>query len=411
MNVSVWDLSDGFDFHNFTLTVKNINDGPIWLNLLTTLQIMHGKEFLYDLNATDYDNDVLKYSISSDPVCDISIDEESGLIRWTADIHLFETKPWNLIVQVSVFDGLAYNNKSFTLSVIPTSPPTVKLMEPKSGARTPSLQTILNWEGTDPEDEPITFDIYLHETEAFVDGLREEALYERDYSGENFTVTGLEPGKTYYWKVIPNDGISFGDCISGIYSFKVNNKPSLKSIENQMIEANTEFDLKIKCTDQDPEDASNLRFYLKEAPDGMTLNEDDGILHWTPSKNQILLHIVTVQVSDGIENDTISFKIQVIKGEETSSSSWVMILVIICIIVIIILLIVFILLRRKKNRELAQKKEVEERTALDIEKEKENLTYEQLYGVPAPEKGEEGMTTRELRDYIHDRIEDIAKEE
>ncbi len=42
VNVSVWDLSDDFDFHNFTMAVNNINDPPIWTEFPSNTQIVHG---------------------------------------------------------------------------------------------------------------------------------------------------------------------------------------------------------------------------------------------------------------------------------------------------------------------------------------------------------------------------------
>ena len=53
----------------------------------------------------------------------------------------------------------------------------------------------------------------------------------------------------------------------------------------------------------------------------------------------------------------------------------------------------------------------EERAALEKERDDEYASYEEMYGVPAPEKDEEELTTRELKDYIHDQIEELEKEE
>jgi len=142
----------------------------------------------------------------------------------------------------------------------------------------------------------------------------------------------------------------------------------------------------------------------------MTINEATGMIRWTPNDNQVMLHTVTVQVSDGIEISTATFEIDVKEG--ISSSSTIVIGIAIGVIVGILVLIGIIFLVRKKKSmdEEAMQKGEEERTALEKEREEEFASYEDLYGVPAPVE-EEGMTTSELKDYIHDQINELEESE
>jgi len=411
VNISVWDKSNGFDFHNFTLTVISINDAPIWTDFPENAEIIHGQTYLFDVNADDYDGDMLGYSLSSTPASDIVIDEFTGLINWTADIHLFEKVPYRLNVKVSVFDEIAYTNRSFTITVLPTDPPTVDIFGPVNGERSSSSATLLEWGGSDPENEPITYDIYLHQTEAFVQGLREEALYESDFEFDNITLSSLEQGSTYFWTVIPNDGCSFGDCVSGVQSFKVNFKPTFKNIEDHEVPAGTDFKFKISCMDEDTEDLPDLRYSLLEAPDGMTISKETGMIRWTPKDDQVMLHAVTVGISDGIEMNTASFEINVIEGESFTSTLLISIVLAVLVILLLALGIFFVIRKKKQMDEEALRKGEEERAALEKEREEEYTSYEELYGIPAPEKDEEGLTTKELKDYIHEQIEDLEGSE
>ncbi len=412
VNVTVMDMEGLMDSHLFNLLVEDINDPPTWTDFPSNAQIVHGMNFLFDVNAIDNDNDLLEFSISSNPISDITIDEDSGFINWTADVNIFSKEPYKLEVKVSVFDGHVLNNRTFTITVLPTEPPLVELVGPASGMRTSSARTILTWSGSDPEDEPITYDIYVHQTEIYVIVLREEALYISDHTDENITLTGLDPGKTYFWTVIPNDGCSDGLCTSGVMSFRVNYKPTFKTIEDQKISAGTNFKFKISCTDQDTEDIPNLRYSLMDAPEGMTISEETGMIRWTPEDNQVMLHTVTVEVSDGIETNTATFDIEVGKAESSSSSSLFLIIIIVVIVVISLALgIFFFMIKKKQMDEEARRKGDEEREKLKHEKDEHQLSYEDLYGVPAPEKNEEGMTTSELKDYIHEQIEDLEGQE
>jgi hypothetical protein len=394
--------------------VVNVNDLPVWTDFPDNIDVPHGQTFLFDVNAVDFDGNLVTYYISSEPETDIVIDEFTGLINWTADIHLFEEDPYELRVKVIARDGFGYSNRSFTITVLPSDPPVVELLEPSNGAKGASTGAVLRWEGTDPENEPITYDIYLHQTQAYIQGLREEALFEEDYEGLNITLDALVPGRTYFWTVIPNDGCSFGTCISGVMSFRVNYKPTFKALEDQKVSAGADLKYKISATDEDSEDLPNLRYSIIEAPDGMTISEDTGMIRWTPSEDQVLLHVVTVGVTDGIEKNTATFEIEVTEGKESSSSLGIIIIIMIVIIIVIIIAmgIYFFIRIKKKMDEEAQRKGEEERAALEKEKEGEVASYEELYGVPAPvvEEGEE-LTTKELRDEIHDQIEKLEQME
>ncbi len=411
VNVSVWDLSDEFDFHNFTLEVLNVNDGPAWVEFPENIDIVHGKTYLFDVNATDYDGDTTYYSVSSTPDSDITIDEDTGQINWTADIHIFEKAPFKLEVIVSAWDGIVFANRTFTITVLASLPPEVELIGPGDGEKGASTGAILSWEGTDPEGESITYDIYLHQTEVFVQGYREEAIYEEEYEGTNITLSDLDPGKTYFWTVIPNDGCSNGLCTSGVISFRVNYKPTFKTIEDQKISAGTNFKFKISCTDQDSEDLPNLRYSLIDAPEGMTLNAETGMIRWTPKGDQAIIHTVSVQISDGIETNQATFRVEVTQAESSSSSLFLIIIIAVIVVILLALGIFFFIKKKKQMDEAAIKRGEEERAALEKEKEDNTPSYEDLYGVPAPEKNEDGMTTSELKDYIHEQIEDLKGQE
>jgi cbb3-type cytochrome oxidase subunit 3 len=371
--------------------------------------VIHGHTYLFDVNATDHDGDPVTYSISSIPNSDITIDEFTGLIEWTATMHIFDQEPFKLEVKVTVMDGRVYLNRSFSITILATEPPEVELLGPSDGMKSASTGIVLKWVGTDPENEPITYNIYLHKTEAFVQALRDETLIEEGYDGDNITIGDLESGKRYFWTVIPDDGCSLGTCNSGVMSFRVNYKPIIRSIEDQQIPAGTEFKFKVSCTDEDQEDLQNLRYSLVEAPVGMTIIEDTGMIKWTPKDNQVLLHTVTVQVTDGIENSRLTFEIEVTEGESTASAFLITFAIVIIALILLALIFFLVFKKKKQMDEEARRIGEEERAELEKEREEEYTSYEEIYGVPAPqeEEEEEELTTEELRDRIHEQIEQL----
>jgi LPXTG-motif cell wall-anchored protein len=150
---------------------------------------------------------------------------------------------------------------------------------------------------------------------------------------------------------------------------------------------------------------------LIEAPDGMTISENTGMIKWTPKDDQIMLHAVKVGVSDGIEMNTAAFEIEVTEGESSASTLIITVAIVVIVILLIALGTFFFLKKKKQMDEEALKRGEEERATLEKEREDEYASYEELYGVPAPEKGEEGMTTRELKEYIHEKIEELEGSE
>ncbi|MGA1820332.1 MAG: putative Ig domain-containing protein, partial [Thermoplasmatota archaeon] len=410
VNVTVKDIGGLMDSHIFTLHIEDVDSKPVWDAVPENTEIKHGQYYSFDVNASDPDiNSFIIYSIESKPESDIQIDQETGIIEWTASIKWFSQEPYNLKVTIKVSDGLNFNLHTFAITVIASSSPSSTIIGPEDGSRTSSIIITLHWEGTDPEDDPLKYDIYLHETEAFVFGMREEALYFQELSATKLNVSDLDPGNTYYWKVVPNDGCTFGTCTSGILSFRVNYCPTFKFIDDQEVPAGRNFKLKVSCTDQDPEDIQNLRFSLLEAPSGMTISEETGMIRWTPKDNQVMLHTVTVQVTDGIDTNSLMFEIEVTEGEISTSTLVITILIGVVVILLLALGIFFFLRKKKQMDEEALKRGEEERAALEKEREQEYLSYEQLYGVPAPEKEEEGLTTRELKEYIHEKIGELEE--
>ena len=255
---------------------------------------------------------------------------------------------------------------------------------------------VLTWEESDPEGDELTYSLYLSKEEPLISTLQETAIIKTDFNKTSLTPGILEVGETYYWTVIPNDGCSDGKCSNDVFSFEVNAPPKIGSIDPQKASSGSKFSFYVRATDDD--DTSHT-FSLDEAPEGMTIN-DLGKIEWIPKDDQIGEHIVIVNVSDGVDYELVSFKLTVEKGEE-ETSSLLLIIIVITVILIIIGVVIFFLMRKKKEEETPEGDEDE----IELTKEE---TYEAMYGEPAP-KEEEGLTTKELKGFIHEQIEGLEE--
>jgi len=106
----------------YTLTVRNIpapgNNVPV-ITSTPIKSVNENAQYVYDVEASDADNDILTYSLTTAPNW-LTIDSATGLVSGTAPVVSAET---NFNVVVSVSDSLDAATQSYTLTVlnIPTA--------------------------------------------------------------------------------------------------------------------------------------------------------------------------------------------------------------------------------------------------------------------------------------------------
>ena len=106
-----------------------------------------------------------------------------------------------------------YNSKSDTvMAIIKNRNPTIELVYPLNGAAVSGNSVTLRWDGSDPDGDPLKYDLYFG-THSNPD------IYVRDLTSESYPVPVVS-GKTYYWKVVAKDNHG-GKAESEIWSFTV----------------------------------------------------------------------------------------------------------------------------------------------------------------------------------------------
>ncbi|MGA1848947.1 MAG: Ig domain-containing protein, partial [Thermoplasmatota archaeon] len=227
-------------------------------------------------------------------------------------------------------------------------------------------------------------------------------------------------------------GCSLGICSSSVRSFRLNNPPTMKDVEFQELKAGTELKLLLKGSDED-DGSSSLQYELVEGPQGMFLDSSTGLLRWKPRSEDVMLHQVTVSISDGTDTETMVFTIEVLdSGEDRGGSAPIVIGAAAGAACLLISAIAVALVYMKKRKTAADDDDGKRRESGRTEEPKpasstyssvtisaseahvadhvqHNTTYEGLYGKRKEGSGEEGMTARELKDYIHDQITELEK--
>ncbi|OGD36667.1 hypothetical protein A2V94_00150 [Candidatus Atribacteria bacterium RBG_16_35_8] len=100
-----------------------------------------------------------------------------------------------------------------------------------------------------------------------------------------------------------------GGCVNfeAIFPFP-NNPPVIISEPIITAAENNQYSYQLEAKDPD---GDSLTYLLILSPEGMSINSESGLLTWTPNNNQVGIHQVTVEISDGKQSVTQSFKIEV----------------------------------------------------------------------------------------------------
>ncbi|MBE9078257.1 cadherin domain-containing protein [Romeria aff. gracilis LEGE 07310] len=138
------------------VVLAQLNQGPT-IQTLPVREVLGGQPYLYDVNATDPNGDVLTYQLLSAPQ-GMAIDAQSGVISW--DTATSDRGSHAVLIQVSDNRG-GITKQSFTLSVteeLPNRPPIF--------TSTPAVDAFIGQryaydaDAVDPDqDNPLTYDL------------------------------------------------------------------------------------------------------------------------------------------------------------------------------------------------------------------------------------------------------------
>jgi predicted transcriptional regulator len=316
VNITVEDARDKSSSRNFTLEVINTNDAPEWSDLPGDVTVKENQMFYFDINATDVDiGDTLTYDISSEPTSKIKIDRITGFVDWKASLENLR-KTYSLKVTVSVTDGIETTWTEFKIQVKPNCMPIAELISPIEGSRVSCNSIELSWKGYDEDGDSLKYDVFLSLDYESTSELTTSALVKYETNKTSCDVDSLLAGKTYYWTVIPNDGMAQGLCNDSILSFVTNHPPEISKISKQKAFVGQRFKFDINAKDENIEDVLNFKYMLESGPEGLEIEADSGKISWIPNSDQLGYHIIKVIVTDGMDQTNTSFVINVIEQEE-----------------------------------------------------------------------------------------------
>ncbi|WP_129409098.1 fibronectin type III domain-containing protein [Marinitoga lauensis] len=168
-------------------------------------------------SCSDPDGDALKYDIyiEKEPILSTPKETDYEGTSYSINLEPGETYYWKVVAKDGKGGVTSSDIYSFTTSVKVNNPPNIpQLLSPPNNATDIDPDVTLVWNATDPDGDSLTYDVYLDKTQNF------SSPYRTNISTTSLSISDLELGVTYYWKVVAKDGKG-GENSSDTYSFTV----------------------------------------------------------------------------------------------------------------------------------------------------------------------------------------------
>ncbi len=268
------------------ISIININEAPVFTNVLPDTQIVKKTSLSYSFSATDIENDKLVYHLES-ASDGMTLDSLQGNFSWTPNS---EQKGFHTL-KISVTDNI---NKIFTpnisIEVTDTNytPYFTAVMEDTNIAENDSLSFLFT--ADDPDNDTLIFSLKNASPGMQIDSITGLFSWR-----PNFTQSG---DHRFNVQVTDNIYTVLTDEIL-ISVDNTNNPPIFSSVMDDTII--TEKDsLTFNYVGTDP-DGADLIYNLNKQSRGMTIDSLTGLFSWIPDYSQAGDHQVQVSLSDGID--------------------------------------------------------------------------------------------------------------
>jgi len=281
VTVRVTDLRGANAQQTFQLTV--VPNRPPQITSTPALQATVGAAYRYDVDATDPDNDTLRYRLDGAPLT-MNIDAETGVITWTpGTLHI-----GNQSVAVVAEDGRGGRVRqvwTITVAAVPVNrAPTITTTAITTA--TVGAEYRYDVDATDADGDALSYTLTSAPSGMLID-----------------SASGLirwTPAAAAATEVEVRAQDSRGAFALQRYTLQVagpaNRAPTITSTAPTAATAGALYTYRVDATDAD-NDA--LTIMLLVNPAGMTLNAASAEISWTPTPAQGGSHAVHVQVSDG----------------------------------------------------------------------------------------------------------------
>ncbi|MCA9192062.1 MAG: hypothetical protein KDB03_09875 [Planctomycetales bacterium] len=272
VNLRVTDGRGAEKSQSFTVSVRSqtSNRAPVITSTAPPAATV-GREYRYSLAATDADDDTLAYSLEKGPL-GMSLDALSGTLRWTPTAEQLGTQ--QVTLRVSDTAG-GSTTQTFDVSVRGSNLPPEISSSPITAAAVGRAYTY-RLQASDPEGRPLTYALANKSGNMSIDA-----------SGVvQWTPVDSEIGNVTVRIRISDD---LGAIVEQSYMVVVsaaapNQPPAITSQPLLVATVGQTYQYQLTASDSD---GDPIRFALLEFPDGMSIDDTSGLIHFTSDQEGV----------------------------------------------------------------------------------------------------------------------------
>lgn len=298
---------DGQQFTYDLIVLGKLNQSPT-IGSEPRSEALVGHRYAYAVQATDPDNDVLRFSLAANPA-GMEIDQATGLITFTPAAGDVGTQ--SVMVEVSDSRGGA-DEQSYILTVadnVPNRPP-VFTSSPLVDA---NINTSYQYQAQaiDADDDPLVFSLARSPNGMTIDGATGAIAWTPTASqlGSNAVEVSISDGR---------GGAAEQSFVIVVQPEAGNHAPMIVSEPVTKVEVPINppeyvlYQYQVSALDSD---ADPVTYSLTQFPQGMSIDPGTGLISWLVTDRDVASHAVGVLASDVRGGtDTQSFALQVIES-------------------------------------------------------------------------------------------------
>ena len=294
----VQDGKGGVTTQYFELQVTSPNTSPLFTSLVPNdAKAQSGKTFQFQATAIDADNDTLTYSFNNSTPNGFTIDATTGLVSWTPDNTQIGTRQFTVKVEDGK-GGQAFQSVTLTVNTATNNQAPIFISTPRTTTRIGSSY-FYQIEATDPNGDTLTYNLVNAPTGMTIkNGLI------------SWQSTAAQAGQQAVTIQASDGTLTREQTYQITVSHQASNRaPVITSAPN--LTTNIEQIYTYNLTGQDP-DGDLVFWSLDQAPSGMVLDIQTGVLRWQPQSNQLGEQEVIVRLLDSYgDYSTQSFTLAV----------------------------------------------------------------------------------------------------
>lgn len=298
ISIRVRDAAAASDTQQFALTVKNVNDSPVFMTIPDSSAVADSM-YYYRIKAYDEDGDTVRFYLMAAPNSPSRmtlnvISRDSAVISWTP--HRSQTGLNPVVIQLQDGKG-GITTKTYTIRVTSSNfRPVFVVLVDTSGVEGMLFRRQLS--ASDRNNDPLRY--HLLQVPA---GLSVDSVSGIIQWVPNEPYLGNQRLRFYV-----SDGLGGYDTTQFyINALNVNDSPVLQQVADTLIYDNSTFRYNLRATDEDS--GSVLRYYSSSSlfrADSVT-----GLVSCTPHRADSGIYTVQFRVSDGIVTTSITWRVTV----------------------------------------------------------------------------------------------------